>query len=574
MIQGMKRLNHFKLTKGLKLLFTVGVTSLLYSSLPDYYGLLHVQAQPQVQQQQQQPSPIISVKITSPSTGQQVPDGELTISGISTDNATSDCTVYADWNDQKPFQKAVATGPGGVNDYSKWNFTYTDKYHLIINGTNNLTSKLSCVNNSGGGTANLTKYYSLNVIGVSLGDNRINVNANYTIPPILKVPLQPIIVEATSQSGSLVNYNVSATDNTDMFVVPICDPPSGSIFSLGNTTVKCTAIDNDGNAAAASFIVIVHKPTATTTKFTIIETGTYSEAADVPEVAVTEVNTCNNNLAISNNAVGAIGSEIENPPSNVVDNDLGTRWSNLGVGSWIQIDLGAQKTVCNVDIAWYRGDERQYSFVISVSRDGTTFSNIYEGASSGKTSSSERYSFSKLSATRYLKITVNGNTDVDNDEKNWAAITEIAINGYDVNSTENMLSSSPNTIILNISGVYEQSSVSSSTGVPKIDPSKIEGTLAIINSTTNKKIDEFDLAPISVSATQLSKKITITTQLDDPITSGTVNATLKFKSPIDFKNGGSYSSTATSSNILISKVDGKTYDTKGTAEGKIIISVT
>ena len=566
----MKRLSHFKLTKGLKLLFTVGVTSLLYSSLLDYYGLLHLQAQPQIQQQQ--PQPIMGIKITSP-VSNQVPVGELTISGTSTDNSTTDCTVYTDWNNLKPFQKAVATGPGGANDYSTWNFTYTDKYHLIINGTNNLTSKLSCFNNNNGGTANLTKYYSLDVIGVSFGDNRINVNANYTIPLIVKVPSQPIIVEATNQSGSLVNYNVSATDNTDMFVAPICDPPSGSIFSLGNTTVKCKAIDNDGNSAAASFNVIVHKPAATTTTFTITETGTYNEADDVPIVAATDVATCNKKLIISNNAIGASGSEIENPPSNVVDNDLDTRWSNLGVGSWIQIDLGAQKSVCNVDIAWYRGDERQYSFVISVSSDGTTFSNMYEGTSNGKTTSSERYSFSKISAIRYLKITINGNTDVDNDEKNWAAITEIAINGYDVNSIENKPSSSPNTIILNISGVYEQSSVSSSTSGPKIDPNKLEGTLAIINSTTNKKIDEFDLAPISVAVTQLSKKITITTQLDDPITSGTVNATLKFKSPIDFKNGGSYSSTATSSNILISKVDGKTYDTKGTAEGKIIINV-
>jgi hypothetical protein len=46
----------------------------------------------------------------------QVPVGELTISGTSTDNATSDCTIYADWNNTKLFQKAVATGPGGVND--------------------------------------------------------------------------------------------------------------------------------------------------------------------------------------------------------------------------------------------------------------------------------------------------------------------------------------------------------------------------------------------------------------------------------------------------------------------------
>src|SRR5919107_2784715 len=114
---------------------------------------------------QQQQLPAISIKITSPSTGQQVPVGQLTISGRSTDNTATDCTVYADWNDQKPFQKAIATGPGGANDYSTWSFTYTDKYHLITNGTNNLTSKLSCFTNNGA-AANITKSYSVNVIGV------------------------------------------------------------------------------------------------------------------------------------------------------------------------------------------------------------------------------------------------------------------------------------------------------------------------------------------------------------------------------------------------------------------------
>ena len=114
--------------------------------------------------QEEQATNTISIKITSPVTGQRIPIGELTISGTSTDNTTTDCTVYADWNDQKPFQKAIATGPGGVNDYSTWTFTYTDKYHLITNGTNNLTSKLSCLNNNGT-AANITKNYSVNVIG-------------------------------------------------------------------------------------------------------------------------------------------------------------------------------------------------------------------------------------------------------------------------------------------------------------------------------------------------------------------------------------------------------------------------
>jgi hypothetical protein len=111
--------------------------------------------------QEGQTTSTISIKITSHVTGQQVPIGELTISGTSTDDATTDCTVYADWNDQKPFQKALATGPGGVNDYSTWTFTYTDKYHLITNGTNNLTSKLSCLSSP----MNLTKWNSIDVIG-------------------------------------------------------------------------------------------------------------------------------------------------------------------------------------------------------------------------------------------------------------------------------------------------------------------------------------------------------------------------------------------------------------------------
>src|ERR671914_2919422 len=160
----MKRFSQFKLKKELIILFAVGVILLLDYAFPAYYNVLLVQAQ-----LQQQPSAIIGIKITSPVADQQIPVGELTISGISTDNATTDCTVYADWNNLKPFQKAIASGPGGVNDYSRWTFTYTADYHLITNGsTNELTSKLSCINNP----TNLTKWYSVNVIGAVSDQNQ------------------------------------------------------------------------------------------------------------------------------------------------------------------------------------------------------------------------------------------------------------------------------------------------------------------------------------------------------------------------------------------------------------------
>ncbi len=105
----------------------------------------------------------IGVKITYPSADQKVPLGELTIFGTSTDNETTDCQVQVDVNDIKPFQNATATGPMMKNDYSTWIFSYTQDYHLIGEGANELTAKISCLD----GPVSLTKYYTVNVIGVN-----------------------------------------------------------------------------------------------------------------------------------------------------------------------------------------------------------------------------------------------------------------------------------------------------------------------------------------------------------------------------------------------------------------------
>jgi FlaG/FlaF family flagellin (archaellin) len=101
------------------------------------------------------------VRITSPTRDEQVPVGELTISGISTDNANTDCEVSVNINDLKPLVNATATGPGGVNDYSNWTITFDkNSPQTIKQGINDLSSKLSCVNPS-----NVTKFYSINVTG-------------------------------------------------------------------------------------------------------------------------------------------------------------------------------------------------------------------------------------------------------------------------------------------------------------------------------------------------------------------------------------------------------------------------
>ena len=125
--------------------------------------------------QNQLSDPSAGVKITSPATGQKIPVGELEVAGTSTDNNLTDCRVYVDINDIKPMQNTTASGSDGQNDYSNWTFTYTSEYHLISEGINELTAKLSCIHNP----ANVTKYYSVNVTGVPTS---VAANDTATVP--------------------------------------------------------------------------------------------------------------------------------------------------------------------------------------------------------------------------------------------------------------------------------------------------------------------------------------------------------------------------------------------------------
>jgi hypothetical protein len=87
-----------------------------------------------------------TIQIVSPHDGQLIPPGELTIQGISSDNEETDCQVYADVNDVTPMRDVAAAGDSGqVEDFSKWTFTYTQDYQLIKDGENELTAKISCV---------------------------------------------------------------------------------------------------------------------------------------------------------------------------------------------------------------------------------------------------------------------------------------------------------------------------------------------------------------------------------------------------------------------------------------------
>jgi hypothetical protein len=133
---------------------------------------------------------------------------------------------------------------------------------------------------------------------------------------------------------------------------------------------------------------------------------------------------CDSNLPVK--AVTSSGNQPGNPPSAAIDNDLNTRWSNQGFGSWIKLDLGESKNICSLKIAWYRGNERVNSFEIATSSDGTTFNKIASKESTGTTNGLENVEISKTKA-RYAMITVTGNTQND-----WISISEIDIIGSSI----------------------------------------------------------------------------------------------------------------------------------------------
>jgi hypothetical protein len=87
-----------------------------------------------------------------------------------------------------------------------------------------------------------------------------NVTVGDTVPPVITVPGN-ITAEATSASGAVVTYTVSAVDAVDGPVDVVCSPLSGSTFALGTTTVTCSAHDLAGNIATATFTVTVQDTT-------------------------------------------------------------------------------------------------------------------------------------------------------------------------------------------------------------------------------------------------------------------------------------------------------------------------
>jgi len=124
-------------------------------------------------------------------------------------------------------------------------------------------------------------------------------------------------------------------------------------------------------------------------------------------------------------AVDASGNQSGHPPSDTVDSNLVTRWSQEGVGEWIRYEFTDSFTIAGLSISWFNGDVRQADFAVEASSDGTNWTPILgTTASSGTTTALERYDVSDTETT-WVRIVGYGNSDSD-----WNSINEVEFYGY------------------------------------------------------------------------------------------------------------------------------------------------
>ena len=112
-----------------------------------------------------------------------------------------------------------------------------------------------------------------------------------------------------------------------------------------------------------------------------------------------------------------------NIPENTIDNNMGTRWSAEGDGQWIQYDLGLNKTLSHVKIAWYQGILQIADFSILTSTDANNWTEQFNGQSQG-TDQLELYNLNSTTTARFVRIVGYGSSI-----NSWNSINEVEIHG-------------------------------------------------------------------------------------------------------------------------------------------------
>lgn len=83
------------------------------------------------------------------------------------------------------------------------------------------------------------------------------ITVNDTQAPTIMCPGNVTAVSPNPATPAVVTYSAPIASDNCPGVTAVCNPPSGSSFPPGTTTVTCTATDAVGNQSSCSFTVSV-----------------------------------------------------------------------------------------------------------------------------------------------------------------------------------------------------------------------------------------------------------------------------------------------------------------------------
>jgi hypothetical protein len=91
--------------------------------------------------------------------------------------------------------------------------------------------------------------------------SQCNANVNVLDQQVPNITCPSPMVECTSPNGAAVTLDPAVSDNCPGVSTPVCNPPSGSTFPIGNTPFSCSVADASNNSNSCSSVVKVQDAT-------------------------------------------------------------------------------------------------------------------------------------------------------------------------------------------------------------------------------------------------------------------------------------------------------------------------
>jgi len=242
-----------------------------------------------------------------------------------------------------------------------------------------------------------------------------------------------ITIASTISSGLAVcahdntQLNTSTLDNVTVSapLTPVAAPtfnPGGGSY----TTAQSVTISTATNGASIRYTTDGSTPSETAGTLysgpvTISSTTTLKAIAYASGMADSAVASAAYSFGLGPLPIAATSESGDDGGGHTVamtiDGNYSTYWQSTTNGTssaFVQYDLGSNKSVSSVKIAWYLGNTRATWFDVDTSTDGTNWTVVLSGINSSGTSTAlETYSFTSAVTARYVRYVCYG-TSIDN----------------------------------------------------------------------------------------------------------------------------------------------------------------